>query len=288
MPIEVVGNQRVHYQWLCKPKADRPLKVVCLHGLLLGNLASWYLPSLSVKDALDQIAYVLFYDLRGHGKSQWSANGYDDLTLIHDLDQLLHTLGWDKEQLVLVGHSYGGWVALRFAQLHPHRVAALGLVDTPFPPFKTHPLSTFLDQLKEVEYSEMSLQDLKSHLPPLIRSAFQKGGRRAIKKLRAWYKLIFKSSMLDDLAQTPSLSDWTLPSSLKSMWTVYGTQSPCQSDETLFYSQLKMGLPHLFTPQSTFCLERHTLDSGHFILDECADSLMILWVKWLQKLVHLS
>jgi len=71
---------------------------------------------------------VLALDLRGHGDSGRDPAGrYDPETLVRDLDAATQSLGIDR--LVLVGHSLGGRVAMRFAAAHPDRMAGLVVVD---------------------------------------------------------------------------------------------------------------------------------------------------------------
>lgn len=73
---------------------------------------------------------VLAPDLRGHGDSSktGSAKGYDFATLVADQRRLLDVLGIDRCDLL--GHSFGGMLALRFALAHPERVASLVLMST--------------------------------------------------------------------------------------------------------------------------------------------------------------
>jgi proline iminopeptidase len=69
----------------------------------------------------------VYYDHLGHGKSDRPSN-FADLTLerlCSDCDALATALGFDK--FVLVGHSYGGFIALDFAFRFPHRLAGLVL-----------------------------------------------------------------------------------------------------------------------------------------------------------------
>jgi len=71
---------------------------------------------------------VLALDLRGHGDSDRDPNRrYDPETLVRDLDAATRSLGIDR--LVLVGHSLGGRVVMRFAAAHPERMAGLVVVD---------------------------------------------------------------------------------------------------------------------------------------------------------------
>ncbi len=72
---------------------------------------------------------TLALDLRGHGDSQWDAEGrYDYENLQADLEAVVQSLGF--ERLVLVGHSLGGRVCMRFAAAHPEKMAGLVIVDS--------------------------------------------------------------------------------------------------------------------------------------------------------------
>ena len=93
--------------------------VVMLHGFL-GNLAVWHL---NIVPELRKELRVTTYDLRGHGYSQVTPNGYSSEGLAADLKALLDELGIEKTHLV--GHSYGADVCLHFALLHPDRVGRL-------------------------------------------------------------------------------------------------------------------------------------------------------------------
>jgi pimeloyl-ACP methyl ester carboxylesterase len=69
------------------------------------------------------------FDLRGHGDSDRDpAHRYDYDFHVADLESALAELGIDR--LVLVGHSLGGRVAMRFAGKHPDRLAGLVIVDS--------------------------------------------------------------------------------------------------------------------------------------------------------------
>lgn len=93
--------------------------VVMLHGFL-GNLAVWHL---NIVPELRKQFRVTTYDLRGHGYSQVTPNGYSSEELAADLKALLDELGIERAHLV--GHSYGADVCLHFALLHPERVSRL-------------------------------------------------------------------------------------------------------------------------------------------------------------------
>ncbi|PZU51197.1 MAG: alpha/beta hydrolase [Sphingomonas sp.] len=72
-------------------------------------------------EALRDKWHILTPDWRGHGDSQWSADGeYKLLTYIYDLAQLIHQQG--LAPVTIVAHSMGGNIATRYAGLYPHHV----------------------------------------------------------------------------------------------------------------------------------------------------------------------
>lgn len=100
--------------------------VVCLHGLIIDNLAGWYF---TVANPLARESTVVLYDLRGHGRSERPPTGYTVDDMVADLDALLDALGLGDRPVELVGTSFGGLLALAFAIAHPERVRGLALID---------------------------------------------------------------------------------------------------------------------------------------------------------------
>jgi long-chain acyl-CoA synthetase len=72
---------------------------------------------------------VLAPDLRGHGGSSRARSGYEMTSLLGDLEQVLAARGV-TEPLVVVGHSFGGAIAVEFALRHPDQVSRLVLIAT--------------------------------------------------------------------------------------------------------------------------------------------------------------
>ena len=71
---------------------------------------------------------VLAMDLRGHGNSDWDPEArYDTETFTADLTKVVAAFGLD--QMILVAHSLGADVAIRFAAENASRVLALVIVD---------------------------------------------------------------------------------------------------------------------------------------------------------------
>jgi pimeloyl-ACP methyl ester carboxylesterase len=96
--------------------------IVCIHGLT-ANHTCWA----SVADVLSPAHRLIAYDLRGRGESDKPEKGYSLALHGEDLLGLLDHFGLKKA--VLVGHSLGAHIAVRFAAVHPERIAKLVLVD---------------------------------------------------------------------------------------------------------------------------------------------------------------
>lgn len=102
----------------------RPLML--MHGGL-GFDHSYFRPWI---DPLSDSAQIVFYDHRGMGRSASPADPAraELATLVADADGLRSVLG--HEQIVLMGHSFGGFVALEYALTHGDRLAGLILCST--------------------------------------------------------------------------------------------------------------------------------------------------------------
>jgi pimeloyl-ACP methyl ester carboxylesterase len=120
MPDVTVNGLRFHTQTLGEA-GDPP--VVMVHGMVTGNVASWYF---GLAPVVARRHRVFLYDQRGHGRTQRPSSGYTLTQLADDLDGLSAPLG----PAAVIGHSYGGVVALRHAVERPGRVTSLVLVDS--------------------------------------------------------------------------------------------------------------------------------------------------------------
>ena len=96
--------------------------IVAVHGLT-SNHTVWY----SIADALDGSHRILAPDLRGRGDSDKPATGYSLAHHAADLRALLDH--FRLARAILMGHSLGAHIAVRFATLHPDRVSKLVLFD---------------------------------------------------------------------------------------------------------------------------------------------------------------
>lgn len=81
-----------------------------------------------VAAALREEWHIIAPDLRGHGDSQWSADGsYSMAGYIYDLAQLIHQQ--HLAPATIIGHSLGGNIALRYAGIYPETVARLVAIE---------------------------------------------------------------------------------------------------------------------------------------------------------------
>jgi pimeloyl-ACP methyl ester carboxylesterase len=123
-PVEsqfTLGELEMHYlDW-----GGEGMPVLALHGA--ASSSHWY--DLVIPHIRDRCRFIA-PDQRAHGKSGQPAKGYDWATLAADAIGLLDRL--EIPRAAVIGHSWGGGVALSLALLHPDRVSALALVEGGF------------------------------------------------------------------------------------------------------------------------------------------------------------
>lgn len=106
----------------------RGTPTVVLDSALAGSSLSWS----EIQPRLAELTRVVSYDRAGFGWSDASPAPRTVENMVEELDQLLATADVEPPY-VLVGHSYGGWVAQLYASRHRKRVAGVVLVDSPHP-----------------------------------------------------------------------------------------------------------------------------------------------------------
>ena len=98
--------------------------VVMLHGVSQ-QAHSWDFVSL----ALSPVYHVISLDQRGHGDTDWAADGnYSIDAMQADIDGVIDSLGLDDFNLM--GHSMGGRNSFIWASRHPETLRSLTIVDT--------------------------------------------------------------------------------------------------------------------------------------------------------------
>ncbi|MEN9971890.1 MAG: hypothetical protein RIS20_237 [Bacteroidota bacterium] len=104
--------------------------LVILHGLF-GFSDNWQTQA----KKFAEYYRVILVDLRNHGHSPWSSN-FSYALMVEDLAQLFQKL--DLQQVILLGHSMGGKVAMHFAQKHPNYLDKLIVVDMGVKSYPSH------------------------------------------------------------------------------------------------------------------------------------------------------
>ncbi|HVC32696.1 MAG TPA: alpha/beta hydrolase [Chloroflexota bacterium] len=102
--------------------SDEGHPIVLLHGLASSSHV-WDL----VAPLLAPRYRVVAIDQRGHGESDKPETGYDLPTFVADLRGIVGAL--ELQRPALVGHSWGGNLALQYAVTYPADVSHLALVD---------------------------------------------------------------------------------------------------------------------------------------------------------------
>ena len=110
--------------------------VLGLHGL--ASSCHWY--DLLFPHLVDSYRCIAF-DQRGHGRTAQPPTGYDWRTLSTDVVQALDQMGLDR--VAILGHSWGGSVALAVAAKYPERVERLVLIDGGFLDWTSWPGATW-------------------------------------------------------------------------------------------------------------------------------------------------
>lgn len=112
---------QLNHKFLAAENAAHGTPTVILHGLF-GLADNW----MGIAKALSQTGPVYLLDLRNHGRSPHDPV-FDYAAMSHDLHEFVqsHAL----QNVVLIGHSMGGKVAMHYACLHPQHLNRLVVVD---------------------------------------------------------------------------------------------------------------------------------------------------------------
>ena len=116
-----VDNARLYYR-----EIGQGQPIVMLHGGPSFD-HNYFLPDM---DRLADSFRLIYYDQRGRGKSGGNVRP-EDVTIqseVEDLERLRDYFG--LESVALLGHSWGGTLAMEYATRHPERVSHLILMNT--------------------------------------------------------------------------------------------------------------------------------------------------------------
>ncbi len=219
--------------------------VVMVHGLA-ASLAFWWF---TVIPSLRDRFHITAFDLRGHGKSEMPETGYTTAHCVADLEALLESLGVDRVHLV--GHSFGGDVALHMACRHPERVRSLTLADARLR--CVQPVNRLddwpnRDQIRrELRRAEVDLAENEEEAGQRLLEALAVGGRYSLvqrlggdsegvqrgfgawgsRGAAQWLRLLATTTARADFCAPSDLSLHEIEGITTPILAVYGEWSPC-------------------------------------------------------------
>ncbi|MBX9733227.1 MAG: alpha/beta hydrolase [Chitinophagaceae bacterium] len=119
--IKINGNQ-INYEK--KGSGSPTIVMVSGYGGALNTFDS-------VFTKLSKLTTVVRYSRAGLGKSSYENISKDFDNMVLELESLIQNLSID-EQIVLIGHSYGGLIIRSYAKRHPEKVCGLLFDDSTF------------------------------------------------------------------------------------------------------------------------------------------------------------
>jgi pimeloyl-ACP methyl ester carboxylesterase len=224
-----VNGINVHYQ----QKGTGP-DVVLVHGIT-SCLAQWYV---EILPALAQHYRVTAYDLRGHGLTELTEQGYTSEELARDLLALIDHV--EIERAAVVGHSFGGTLAVHAAALRPGRLQGIVLLDTGFAclrhlrviseweGWKSHgdALAHFgitLERFLEIDRHQDVTAFIKQSLSIPLQSGFRKGLNAMTPRLA---RLLDETRIGTEFREVAGLTEEVLARITTPILALYGGTSP--------------------------------------------------------------
>ncbi|NUO53680.1 MAG: alpha/beta hydrolase [Polyangiaceae bacterium] len=116
----------LNHQLIAKEGSSPERWLIALHGIF-GMGQNFRSLARALTDQRPDWGVVLV-DLRGHGTSQGFAAPNDLAATVSDLDQLIASLG--RPVGAILGHSFGGKVALAWLERHPNQVQTAFILDS--------------------------------------------------------------------------------------------------------------------------------------------------------------
>lgn len=155
-PEFVTGTPRLFFT----EEGEGERQIVFLHGWACDSHDwSWQLPAFAARHR------CLAVDLRGHGRSEVTADGYAPEDFVADVIALIEARA-AGQPVTLVGHSMGGQIAVRLAAARPDLASALVLADATIglPESFEKPYRDFCDAMDKGIPGEVA--------PPLFRALY--------------------------------------------------------------------------------------------------------------------
>ncbi|CAM2068498.1 Alpha/beta hydrolase [Sulfidibacter corallicola] len=206
---------------------------------------------------------VLLYDMRGHGRSERPKSGYDLDSFVNELRAVLDANGL-REPVTLVGHSFGGLLALAFAHRFPHRVHSMALIEG-----HAH-VPGWGQEMAETLGLEGEAADRKlgeSYKSWLGRQTDTKRRRLA----RDAHGLIKETTLIEDLRGTPPITEQDMRAIEVPVLALYGERSDIRDRGERLAALMPRAELHLFP------------DCSHAIMWEATSAVRDRLLTWLAR-----
>ncbi|GGX67918.1 alpha/beta fold hydrolase [Saccharospirillum salsuginis] len=143
---------------------------------------------------------IVAYDLRGHGLSEATSQGYALADQAEDLERVRRH--WVGGPATVVGYSYGGHIATQWARTYPEHARGLVVLDSPPLPVDERAIDDMLDGLSQVLGGDFEpeggfLDSIKDSLRGDIESQ-RRQVRRFKSRLDALHDTRFRAEVLAD------------------------------------------------------------------------------------------
>ena len=271
MPKIIVNKIHINYEIL-----GQGPDIVMIHGIAT-SIAFWYF---TAAQSLKNDFRVMVYDLRGHGRSETTESGYTSADMASDLDVLFNQL--DIHKAHIIGHSFGGLIALHYAALHPERVNKIVIADTGIPAIeperKKRPIHTgLIDFLKQsgVEIEEGKENDIDYLVDQIekinIRKKFKMLRFNSGLPFRQLKHLAKNTTLLNDFREVAGLTLEKIQNIKHPILGIYGENSP--SIDTCHY--LTKNIKNCRTIIIPDAGHSHPIDLPDFFADNVKEFLKI-------------
>ncbi|KIO78801.1 alpha/beta hydrolase [Pedobacter lusitanus] len=210
MPVIKVNHRDVHIQELNKGAAET---VLLIHGMF-SNLSVYYF---NIAPVLAEHFHVVMYDLKSHGMSERTLEGYDLNSMTDDLYALMEVLKLEKVHLA--GYSFGGLIALKMAVRFPEKLRKLVLIEAPDPN----------DDKTRGIIEEYSREFLEHYVANFTDTTKVKMGKRQMDRNHRMYEYLFyQTSIKKDMIQESGFfSAPEINTMQKDTLLLYGSASNC-------------------------------------------------------------
>lgn len=263
----------LHYTKI-KARNQVQTTLIFLHGIM-GKGRNWQRFATDLLKQKPNIEAVLV-DLRLHGESQDLPPPHTVQACGQDVVSLIESEKHDGCKTILVGHSFGGKVALEVARQSPHLMDEIWLIDS-FPGLsvKQGDAWRMIEWLKAHQgpfdsRTEVIHQLKESHFSESISAWMATNLETEGKKLKWIFSVMDIAAMLEDYARY-DLTD-VLLNPPRPIHLVKGTLSPLITDELI--QKIK-------NTAAQFTIQIHEVKAGHWVHSENPKDLMSTMMNFL-------